>query len=360
MSQSESIPEKFSGYAAMDEKSGKSLDLDPWSYKPQKWCEDYVDIKISHTSICGSCIHTLNNGWPTPTIYPAICGHEIIGKVARAGKNTTHKLGDRVGVGAQSGGCGSCEFCQSDLDQFCDKGMIGTYQGKWPDKTVAQGGYADYIRVQGKFAIPIPDELSSETAAPLMCAGITTYNPIKSGGAGPGKKVAIVGIGGLGHLGIQWSIALGAETYALSHSESKKKDVVEMGLKPENFIITSDRGDTVKKWSKKFDLILCTSFQADLPLEDLFFPLLRPQGRLTIVGLPEEKIPAIYGQSIVGKAISFGGSVIGPPALIKEMLDIALKHKVRAWTTTHPMKEVSQKVKDMKNGKARYRFVMQN
>ncbi|KAI8446558.1 chaperonin 10-like protein [Phakopsora pachyrhizi] len=345
--------------AALSEESGKNLDLQPWKYKPQKWCEDYVDIKIINTSICGSCIHTLSNGWPSPTSYPAICGHEIVGRVVKAGTNTSHRIGDRVGIGAQSGSCGSCELCKADLDQFCEKGMVLTYQGKWPDGTVAQGGFSNYIRVHGKFAIPIPKDMPSDIAAPLMCAGITTYSPIKKG-AGPGKKVAVVGIGGLGHLGIQWSIALGSETYALSRSESKKKDAVKMGLNPENYIVTSDREATVKKWSSKFDLILCTSSEANLPLEDLYFPLLRSQGKLTLVGLPEEKIPAISAHSLVIKEISFGGSFIGSPALIKEMLEVAVKHKVQAWTTTHPMSEVSQKVKDMRDGKALYRYVMVN
>jgi len=354
------IPEQFTGYAAMDESAGKKLDLEIYKYTPQKWHEGLIDIKITHSSICGSCIHTLTNGWPSPTQYPAICGHEIVGEVVRAGQTSGHKLGSRVGVGAQSGSCGSCEWCEDDQEPFCETGMIGTYQGKWEDGSLAQGGYADYIRVQGKFAIEIPEELSSETAAPMMCAGITTYNPVKMGGAGPGKKVAIVGIGGLGHLGLQWAKALGADTYAISHSDSKLGDAEKLGVKKENFIIAKDQEETAKKWKDKFDLIVCTSFQKDLPIETLYFKLLRPQGRLTIVGLPEEKIPAFFGQALVNKAISFGGSIIGPPVLIKEMLDVAVKHNVRSWTSSHPMKEVSQKVKDMDQGKARYRFVMTN
>ncbi|KAA1076799.1 hypothetical protein PGT21_019498 [Puccinia graminis f. sp. tritici] len=354
------VPEQFSGYAAHDEKAGKALDVKPYKYTPQKWHEGLVDIKITHCSICGSCLHTLQNGWPSPTHYPAICGHEIVGEIVQAGKESGHKVGSRVGVGAQAGSCGSCENCKSDLETYCQKGMIGTYQGKWADGSVAQGGYADYVRVQGKFAIEIPKELSSETAAPMMCAGITTYNPVKSGGAGPGKKVAIVGIGGLGHLGIQWAKALGADVYAISHSDSKKEDAEKLGVKPENFIISKDEKETSQKWANSFDLIVCTSNQHNLPVDTLFFPLLKPQGRLTIVGLPEEKIPAFYGHALVGKGISFGGSLIGPPAMIKEMLEVAVKHDVKSWTSSHPMAEISQKLKDMDAGKARYRFVMTN
>ncbi|KAG0148213.1 hypothetical protein CROQUDRAFT_670034 [Cronartium quercuum f. sp. fusiforme G11] len=355
-----SIPEQFTGYAALDEKSGKNLDLEIYKYTPQKWHEGLVDIKITHSSICGSCIHTLTNGWPIPTNYPAICGHEIVGEIVRAGQYSGHKLGSRVGVGAQAGGCGSCEFCKNDQDPFCLKGLIGTYQSKWEDGSQTQGGFANYIRVQGKFAIEIPEGLSSETAAPMFCAGVTTYNPIKGGGAGPGKKVAIVGIGGLGHLGLQWAKALGAETFAISHSDSKLKDAEKLGVKKENFIIAKDEEETGNKWEDSFDLIVCTSFQKELPIEKLYFKILRPGGRLTIVGLPEEKIPAFFGQTLIVKGISFGGSIIGPPVLIKEMLEVAVKHNVRSWTSTHPMNEISQKCKDMQNGKARYRFVMTN
>ncbi|PLW46471.1 hypothetical protein PCASD_06300 [Puccinia coronata f. sp. avenae] len=360
MSHANEVPEQFSGYAAHDEKAGKALDVKPYKYTPQKWHEGLVDIKITHCSICGSCLHTLKNTWPSPTHYPAICGHEIVGTVVRAGKESGHTTGTRVGVGAQSGSCGSCESCKEGLETFCQKGMIGTYQGKWEDGSVAQGGYADYVRVQGKFAIEIPKELSSETAAPMMCAGITTYNPIKSGGAGPGKKVAIVGIGGLGHLGVQWAKALGADVYAISHSDSKKEDAEKLGIQKDHFIITTDKDATIKKWGNTFDLIVCTSNQRDLPVDTLFFPLLKAQGRLTILALPEEKIPAFYGHALVVKGISFGGSLIGPPAMIKEMLDVAVKHNVKAWTSSHPMNEVGQKLKDMDDGKARYRFVMTN
>ncbi|KNZ64482.1 hypothetical protein VP01_1023g5 [Puccinia sorghi] len=403
MSQTNGVPDEFSGYAAHDEKAGKALDLKPYKYTPQKWHEALIDIKITHCSICGSCLHTLKsavhlNTWPSPTQYPAICGHEIIGIVVKAGQDSGHKVGSRVGVGAQSGSCGSCVTCKSGHETYCEKGFIGTYQGKWEDGSIAQvalslkyliwlcynratefsflpmqpfaGGVCGF-RACPRFAIEIPKELSSETAAPMMCAGkvelfhsrttrccwtnlgnqlgITTYNPIKTGGAGPGKKVAIVGIGGLGHLGIQWAKALGADVYAISHSDSKKDDAEKLGVKEDHFIISKDLEATTEKWKNTFDLIVSTSNQHDLPVDKLFFPLLKSQGRLTIVGLPEEKIPAFYGHALVMKGISFGGSLIGPPSMIKEMLDVAVKHNVKSWTSSHPMSEVT-----------RYRYVMTN
>jgi alcohol dehydrogenase (NADP+) len=194
---STTIPEKFTGFGAVDEASGKAFNLTKIEYTPKVWSEDDVDIAISHCGVCGSDSHTITNGWPSPTSYFCIVGHEVVGTVVRAGKNSGHTVGARVGVGAQAGSCGECTMCEKKREQYCYKGMLGTYQGKWEDGSVAQGGYADFMRCRGRFAIPIPEGLDSETVAPLMCAGATTYSPLKRFGAGPGKKVGIIGIGGL-------------------------------------------------------------------------------------------------------------------------------------------------------------------
>merc|ERR1712032_983402 len=250
-----SYPDKFTGYAALDVEQGKALDLVKHTYSPKQWNELDVDIKISACSICGSCIHTLTSGWGA-TKYPAVCGHEIVGEVVKAGSKSGHTVGSRVGVGAQSGSCLECEYCKKDLPQYCSKGMVGTYNGKWEDGSTSMGGYADYIRCRGAFAVKVPDALSDEQAAPLMCAGITTYHPLKRFGAGPGKRVGIVGIGGLGHFGIQWAKAMGAEVAAISHSDSKKADAQAMGA--DDFIVAKDINEVVKKHSRTFDLILIT------------------------------------------------------------------------------------------------------
>lgn len=138
-----------------------------------------MTIKISHCGICGSDLHVLSDGWPSPTSYHAIVGHEIVGEVVRAGPTSGHKVGSRVGVGAQAGSCLNCSYCDEGKEQFCDSGMIGTYQGKWEDGSIAQGGYADFTTVRGRFAIPIPAGLDSTSVAPLLCAGVTTYSPLK-------------------------------------------------------------------------------------------------------------------------------------------------------------------------------------
>ncbi|KAL8291860.1 hypothetical protein RQP46_002118 [Phenoliferia psychrophenolica] len=351
-----SIPTQYTGYGAKDEASGKKLDLDVVTYTPKTWTENDVDIKISHCGICGSDLHTLTNGWPSPTSYPGI----IVGTIVRAGSKSGHVVGTRVGVGAQGGSCLDCEYCDKKKEQWCSNGgMIGTYQGKWEDGSIAQGGYADFTRCHGRFAVPIPDEISSADAAPLLCAGVTTFSPLKRYGCGPGKKVGVVGIGGLGHLALQWAAAMGAETYALSHSDSKLADAERLGVKPENFIITKDDKETARKYNRTLDIIICTSSHL-LPIETLYFKMLRPEGTLVLLGLPEEKLPSFYGQALVGKNLSLAGSLIGGTDEIKEMLALAAAKNIRPWITVRPMSEASQAVKDTENGHARYRYVLEN
>ncbi|POY73551.1 hypothetical protein BMF94_3489 [Rhodotorula taiwanensis] len=358
---SSSIPEQFTGYAALDEARGKKFEVERWSYTPKKWSENDVDIKIECCGICGSDCHTITNGWPSPTSYPAIVGHEIIGTVVRAGSNTTHKVGDRVGVGAQGACCQECDFCQKGLESQCAKGMIGTYQGRFPDDgSIAQGGYAEYTRQQGKLAVKLPEHLDSAEAAPLMCAGVTVFAPLKRHGCGPGKKVGVIGIGGLGHLALQIASAMGAEVYALSHSDSKKADAEKLGCPPENFIIAKDVKETAKKYNKHFDILINTSSGADMPLETLYFPLLNNLGALILCGLPEDKLPAFYCQQLVGKSLTLAGSLIGGTSEIKELFELADKHNIRAWIEKRPMAEAQKALEDMEAGKSRYRYVLMN
>lgn len=186
------------------EQQGDVFDLKPHSYAPRPFAETDVDIKIVASGICGSDLHVLRSGWGKSK-YPAIVGHEIVGEVVRAGSESGHKMGEIVAFGAQCDSCGSCTSCGLHLEQYCRKGMTGTYQGALKDGDYTQGGYADYYRGPGKFAIKLPKGLDPVVSAPLLCAGVTVYSPLKAYGAGPGKKVGIIGIGGLGHLGLQVS-----------------------------------------------------------------------------------------------------------------------------------------------------------
>ncbi|KAK4701401.1 hypothetical protein P7C70_g4830, partial [Phenoliferia sp. Uapishka_3] len=345
-----SIPTQFTGYGARTQADGKALNLELISYTPKAWTENDVDIKISHCGICGSDLHVLMDSWPAPTEYSAIVGHEIVGTIVRAGSKSGHVVGTRVGVGAEGGSCLDCSTCERKKEQFC-RGMVPTYQGKWEDGSISQGGYADYTRCHGRFAIPIPESISSAEAAPLLCAGVTTYAPLKKFGAGPGKRVGVVGIGGLG--------PMGAETFALSHSASKIGDAEKLGVKPENFIVTKDGEATVEKWRDSLDLIICTSSHV-LPIEEVYFQLLRPEGALCLLGLPEDKLPSFYGQALILKNLSLAGSFIGSTDDIKEMFAMAADKGIKPWIKVRPMSEASQAAKDTENGLARYRFVLEN
>jgi alcohol dehydrogenase (NADP+) len=215
-------------------------------------------------------------------MYPVCVGHEIAGTAVRVGKNVKHiKVGDRCGVGAQSGSCLDCEECSDGQEQFCSKGMTGTYNGKYPDGSKSYGGYADYCRAPGHFAIKIPDELTLAEAAPMLCGGITVYNPLVHNGAGPGKRVGIVGVGGLGHFGLLWAKALGCkEVVAISRTHSKEADAKKMGA--DRFIATEDEG-WAKKNGKSLDLIVSTVSSPKMPLSE-YLSLLRTNGQFIQVG----------------------------------------------------------------------------
>lgn len=284
-------------------------------------------------------------------------GHEIIGKVVKAGKNTKHSVGDRVGFGAQCGSCGKCKNCKQGQENYCLGGMVGTYQGRTGSSVQpwTQGGYADYYQGPGHFAIKIPESLDSKIAAPMLCAGVTVYSPLKHYGVGPGKKVGIIGIGGLGHLGVQFAAALGGDVWAISHSDKKKDDAAKLGAK--GFISTADPKAVLKEHGASFDIILSTSFQDGMPLQKLYLPMLKAHGNLIIVGIPNSGIPS-GGNAIMGKSIT--GSMIGSPAELEEMFKLAVEKNVKTWIEERPMKEATQAVQDMHHGKARYRYVLVN
>ncbi|OQR82457.1 NADP-dependent alcohol dehydrogenase 6, partial [Thraustotheca clavata] len=227
----------YHGQAAFE----PGLDVKPHTYDAKPFDEEYdVEIKVTHCGICGSDLHTISGGWGEIK-YPLVVGHEIVGHVVRLGSKvdaTKYAIGTRVGVGAQCGSCLNCNLCHQHYEQVCGESLL-TYNGPTVDGYITQGGYADYYRCNAHFVIPIPDELPSEIAAPMMCGGITTYSPLKTHGAGPGKKVGIIGIGGLGHLGIQWAVALGAEVTAISSSNRKEKLCKEQ-LGAHHFLNTND------------------------------------------------------------------------------------------------------------------------
>ncbi|KAI9055793.1 hypothetical protein LZ554_000734 [Drepanopeziza brunnea f. sp. 'monogermtubi'] len=346
---------KFAGWVGLDKESVKGKMV--WQeFEPKTWTEDDVDIKITHCGICGSDLHVLRSGWG-PTLYGCVVGHEICGTAVRVGKNVKHiKAGDRVGIGAQSGSCLDCEECIEGNEMYC-KGMIGTYNSKYPDGSKSYGGYADFCRAPAHFAVKIPDELSNADAATMMCGGVTVWSPLTKNGNIKGKRVGIIGIGGLGHFGLLWAKALGAsEVVAISRSDSKKADAMKMGAT--KFIATQDEG-WANKNSRSIDLLVSTVSSPDMPLAQ-FFQLLRTNGQFIQVGAPEDVFPPFSAFALIAKGVKMGGSLIGSPKDISDMLEFAVKHNIRPWIQERPMKDANTAIVDMENGKAKYRYVLVN
>jgi alcohol dehydrogenase (NADP+) len=352
-----SSPTHFTGWLGHD-KTAASGTMTWTTFTPKPFTPIDIDIRISHCGICGSDIHTLRSGWGT-THYPVCVGHEIVGHIVRVGSSVTHlQLGERVGVGAQAFSClkPGCEECSAGKEQHCSK-MVGTYNGKYPDGSWSMGGYADHVRVPAHFAIRIPERLRSEDAAPMMCGGITVYAPLADNGAGPGKRVGIIGLGGLGHFGILFAKALGAQVTAISRRRNKVEDARAMGA--ETYIATSEDEKWARKHSRNLDLIISTVSSPDMPLES-YLRLLRTGGQFIQVGAPEDKLPPIAAFGLIGKGCKIGGSQIGSPKQIEEMLAFAAEKGVRPWVQTRRMKEANQAVVEMEEGKARYRYVLVN
>ncbi|EKG16378.1 Alcohol dehydrogenase superfamily zinc-containing [Macrophomina phaseolina MS6] len=328
-------------------------------YKPKTWTEDDVDIKISHCGICGSDIHTLRSGW-YPTPYPCVVGHEIIGKAVRVGKNVKHiKNGDRVGVGAQASSClkPDCPMCSDGFENHCPH-VVSTYGSVYPgSEEKSYGGYANYNRTPGHFVFKIPDEISSEHAAPVMCGGVTVYSPLKRYGA-KGKRVGIVGLGGLGHFGVLFAKALDAsEVVVISRSHAKEEDAKKLGA--DRFIATADEGWDQGTNFASLDLIVSTVSSDKMPLAG-YLNLLSFRGTFVQVGAPEDPLPAFPAFSLIMKAAHITGSAIGSPKEIEEMLQLIAEKGIKPWTQEIPLKDANQAVIDFEAGKPRYRFVLKN
>ncbi|OQR82605.1 hypothetical protein ACHHYP_15741 [Achlya hypogyna] len=344
----------FHGQAAF----APGLEVKPHTFQARTFDEENdIEIKVSHCGICASDLHTISGGWG-PIPYPMVVGHEIVGHVVRIGSKvdaTKFAIGTRVGVGAQCGSCLDCYECDHHEEQVCSK-MIMTYNSKLTDGYVTQGGYADYYRSHAKFVFPIPDALPSQEAAPMLCGGITTYAPLKAHGAGPGKKVGVLGIGGLGHFGVQWAVALGAEVTAISQSNRKEKLCKEV-LGAHHFLDMSNP-EAVKAAANSFDILLCTANGPDTNWGALL-DLVRTNGKFVLVAVPEKPLQ-FYAFSIIMRQITVVGSAIGSPDMIEDMLQFAVQHKVRAHVDVMPMADASAAIQKVHNGEARFRIVLEN
>src|SRR5687768_16495730 len=295
-------------------------DLIPTTIERRTVGPNDVLIEIKFAGICHSDIHTVRGDWG-PQRYPLVPGHEIAGIVTEVGSQVTrHKTGDRVGVGCMVNSCKECANCQAGEEQYCLNGMIGTYGAVDRDGTVTQGGYSTHVVVTEDFVVRIPDGIELDVAAPLLCAGITTYSPLKRWGAGPGKKVAVVGLGGLGHMGVKIAHTMGAEVTVLSQSLMKQQDAQRLGA--DHFYATSDPA-TFEQLAESFDLILNTvSAKIDV---SAYLGLLKVDGAMVNVGAPSEPLDVNVFALITGRR-SFAGSQIGGIPETQEMLDFCAEH----------------------------------
>ena len=289
-------------------------------------------------------------------------GHEIVGKAVKVGSNVKKiKVGDRVGVGAEARSClkPDCAECSTGKENNCT-GMINTYGSIYPNNEgKSYGGYATHNRTNSHFVFKIPDGLSSEDAAPMLCGGVTVYSPLKHNGCGPGKTIGVVGVGGLGHFAVLFAKALGADkVIGISRKASKKDEVLKLGA--DSYIATDDDKDWDKTNSRSIDLIISTVSSEKMPMTG-YLSLLKTNGTLIQVGAPDGgNLPPINAFTLISSSIKIGGSAIGSPADIDEMLELAAKNHVKPWVQTRPMKDANQAIVDMADGKARYRYVLVN
>ncbi|KAL8420399.1 hypothetical protein RB594_003257 [Gaeumannomyces avenae] len=353
----------FEGWLGKGPEAAKGK-MEWGQFEPKKWTEDDVDIQITHCGVCGSDLHVLGSAW-FPTKYPCCVGHEIVGRAVRVGDKVKDiKVGDRVGVGAQARSCmrDDCPECSSGKYTLCSTPgqMVNTYGSTYPDgEGKSYGGYADYNRTNGNFVIKIPDGLASEHAAPMLCGGVTVWTPLRDNGCGPGKSVGVVGVGGLGHFAVMFAKKLGADkVVGISRRRSKRDEVLAMGA--DAYIATAEDDGWAKHNRRTLDIVICTVSTGGMLLND-YLGLLKPGGTLVNVGVPEGGVlPAISAFILIANNIKMGGSLIGTPAQIKEMLEFAVKHNIKPMVQTRPLADANQVIVDLEEGKARYRYVLVN
>lgn len=341
------VPAK--AYAAME----VSTDLVPWDFSRRTPRPHDVQVEILYCGVCHTDIHFIRNDFGMSS-YPLVPGHEIVGKVTAVGEHVTkYKKGDTVGIGCLVDSCRECDNCKDDLEQYCLNGGTFTYAA--PDKLgdgITYGGYSNQIVCDENYVLKIAGNLPLEKVAPLLCAGITTYSPLRLWKIGKGHKVAILGLGGLGHMGVKFAVAFGADVTVLSTSPSKEADAKRLGA--HNFVLTSDE-EQVKTVQGKFDLILDT-VSADHDY-NLYLTMLKTRGTMVCVGLPNAPatLPVF---NIVFQGRSFAGSLIGGIAETQEMLDYCATNNITADVEVIPMKDINKAYTRMEKSDVKYRFVI--
>jgi alcohol dehydrogenase (NADP+) len=336
------------GYAAHDATSP----LGPYSFERREPGDHDVHVRILYCGVCHSDIHQARNEWGSST-YPMVPGHEIVGRVARVGaKVTKHAVGDAVGIGCFVESCRTCDACVRGLEQYCEGKLVLTYNGSENDGTPTQGGYATDIVANEDYVLRVAKDAPLERVAPLLCAGITTYSPLKHWKVGAGQRVGVVGLGGLGHMGVKLAVALGAQVTVLSSSPSKRDDAIRLGA--HDFLVTSDPAAFAGA-ARRFDFLLDTvSAPHDLAA---YAGLLRTDGVMVLLGVPDK--PAVLPAfAVIARRRTIAGSLIGGIAETQEMLDFCAERGITADVEVLPAGSINDAYARMLRSDVRYRFVL--
>jgi len=327
--------------------------LQPYSFDRRALGPKDIKIEIAYCGVCHSDLHQARNEWGG-SIYPMVPGHEIVGTISAVGSSVTNfKVGDLAGVGVMVDSCRVCKSCEKDLEQYCAEGMTGTYNSK--ERTgegITMGGYSTHIVVDEHYTMHISSKLNLAAVAPLLCAGITTYSPLMYAGVKKGMKVAIVGLGGLGHMGVKFAVSFGAEVTVISTSPSKEADAKKLGAT--HFLLSTD-ADAMQQKHNYFDVILdAISANHDYTA---YLNLLGLDGKLMVVGLPIES-PKVLPFSLIGNRRSIIGSCIGGMKETQEMLNYCAEHNIVSDIEVIPMQEINTAYERMLKGDVKYRFVI--
>ncbi len=339
---------KAKGYAAITPAS----ELAPWNFERREVGPHDVQFDINYCGVCHSDLHQIRNDW-FPGIFPMVPGHEIVGHVVRVGNAVTRfKVGDLAAVGCLVDSCRTCDNCKDGLEQYCTRGPVGTYNARGKDGLPTYGGYSNTIVTHEDFVLHVSDKLSLPAVAPLLCAGITTYSPLRHWKVGKGHKLAVLGLGGLGHMAVKFGVAFGAEVTVLSTSPAKERDARALGA--HNFVVTTEAAQarTVKGY---FDFIIDT---VSAPHDFKFYmSLLRTNGTLILVGLPSTPIE-LPPFSVVNARRSLAGSSIGGIKETQEMLDYCAANNIVSDIEIIDIKNINEAYARMLKGDVRYRFVI--
>ncbi|GAN05807.1 hydroxyacid dehydrogenase [Mucor ambiguus] len=345
--------ETFTAWAC----KSKSAPLEPMEMTFCHWDEDMVQMDIICCGVCGTDLHTVDEGWG-PTEFPCVVGHEIIGNVTKVGKNVQRiKVGDRCGVGCQSACCGKCDYCKKGMENLCSTHAVWTFNDRYdnPTKDKTYGGFAKKWRGNQDFVVKVPMDFSPEVAASFLCGGVTTYAPLKRYNVGKGSKVAVLGLGGLGHFGVQWAKAMGAEVVAFDVIPDKVNDAKKLGC--DDYVLMQ-KEEQMEPHYNTFTHILATKIVNKC--WDQYFKMLKNNGIFMLCDIPEVPLSGMSAFVMAGKQLTIAGTFIGSPSVIQECLDFAAEHNVRTWVNTFPMEKINEAFEFVRQAKPRYRAVVMN